>query len=87
VSEKLEAMKNQALHVHQQFTSVIRTQNYLRYREARHRNTAERFVWQHNLASMDCSPSHVIHFATCEDMWVSGCLCGVCPYAGEAIGC
>jgi hypothetical protein len=42
VSEKLEAMKNQALHVHQQFTSVIRTQNYLRYREARHRNTAER---------------------------------------------
>lgn len=41
LDEKVEAMKMQALHIHQKFTSVIRTQNYLRYREARHRNTAE----------------------------------------------
>eukprot|EP00123_Amoebidium_parasiticum_P008599 comp18909_c2_seq1/m.21054 comp18909_c2_seq1/g.21054 ORF comp18909_c2_seq1/g.21054 comp18909_c2_seq1/m.21054 type:complete len:229 (-) comp18909_c2_seq1:421-1107(-) len=39
--ESLDKLKKTALSVHQKLSNAIRTQNYLRYREARHRNTAE----------------------------------------------
>eukprot|EP01134_Creolimax_fragrantissima_P006084 CFRG6084T1 len=41
IVQKFERIKKMSLNIHQKLTSTIRTQNYLRYREARHRNTQE----------------------------------------------